>query len=232
MTCGMEIELPAFVLHALEPEEADAVQIHLGGCGTCRDEVDSLAFTASLLSLLTTQDIERIEEAERADNHTAAGGDAPSSSRGPRIARRAHSHRPPRRRRRTLLAVTAAVLAASSTFGAVRVLQHGDRSSSPAVIQAVAPNTHVSAAVTLSSRGGGSEIHLTLAGAYPTGWCSLVAHARDGRSDTAATWVADAHGAADVTGATAIPTTELSELDVVTDTGRLLVRIPMPHHST
>ena len=232
MTCSMDIELGAFVLHALEPAEADAVLMHLGDCRACRDEVGSLAFTASLLALLTTQDIERIEELGHADNLTIEGGAAPSSSTAPEIDLRTHSRRSQRRPRRILLAVAAAVLVASSGLGAARVLQQDDRSPSPAVIQAVDPNTHVTAAVSMASRDGGTELHLTLAGAYPTGWCSLVAHARDGRRDIAATWVADAHGAADVAGATPIPTGELSELDVVTDTGRLLVRIPVPHHGT
>lgn len=232
MTCSMEIELGAFVLHALEPAEADAVQMHLGGCETCRDEVGSLAFTASLLALLTTEDIERIEEADGAGHPIGAAGDARSSSRGPEIAPQTHSRRPPRRPRRILLAVAAAVLAATSVVGAERVLPHRDQLPSAAVFQAVDPHTHVSAAVTLSGRAGGTEVHLTLTGAYPTGWCSLVVHARDGRRDTAATWVADSHGAADVTGATPIPSSELTRLDVVTDTGHLLVRIPLPRPST
>jgi len=68
---------------------------------------------------------------------------------------------------------------------------------------------------------------ITLAGVYPGGRCSLVAHSRDGQSDTAASW-ADTHGTAAIDGATAIPASQLSELDVVTDRGELLVRITLP----
>jgi hypothetical protein len=57
----------------------------------------------------------------------------------------------------------------------------------------------------------------------------LVAHADDGRSDTAATWVASPQGTASVPGATAIPADDLTELDVVTPNGHQLVRIVMPH---
>ena len=59
-----------------------------------------------------------------------------------------------------------------------------------------------------------------------------VAHSRDGRIDTAATWRADSKGTAEVAGTTAIPTSRLSELDVVTDSGRVLVRIPVARQVT
>jgi|1185.fasta_scaffold43636_2 hypothetical protein len=239
MTCTMERELGAYVLHALEPEEAEAVQMHLGDCPRCRDEVGSLSFATSLLALLTLHDVEQIERADSADSRIGAGGDdassSPASSPAPAIARRAEGRGARRRSpRRALIAVgvAAVILVASSALGAARVLHPGDGAATPTVIRAVDARTNVSAAVSLSSHSGGTDLRLTLAGAYPTGWCSLVAHSRDGRADTAATWVADARGAADVTGATPIPTAELTELDVVSETGQLLVRIPMPSDAT
>ena len=71
----------------------------------------------------------------------------------------------------------------------------------------------------------------TLSGAPKHGWCSLVARAADGRSEIAATWPADGFGRVDVSGSTAIPAAQLSELSVVTDTGRRLVSIPVPHQN-
>jgi hypothetical protein len=90
----------------------------------------------------------------------------------------------------------------------------------------------VTAAVRLARQESGTRVHLRLSGAYPQDWCTLVAHSRDGRTDTAATWRADAVGAADVDGMTAISTSQLSELDVVTDSGRVLVRIPVDHQDS
>jgi hypothetical protein len=83
----------------------------------------------------------------------------------------------------------------------------------------------------MTGRSWGTQLHLALDGVYPSGWCSLVAHSRDGQSDTAATWVADRQGAASVYGVTAIPVSQLTELDVLTASGALLVRISLPHHS-
>lgn len=205
MTCRMDNELGAYVLHALEPEETHAVQLHLTDCQECHDEVRSLASTASMLALLTLPDIEELYELDAVDPEPA----------------RPHRHR-------AALAVAAAVLAIFASAGAVRMLPADHGSPNPAVVRAVDPSTHVRAAVTTTSRSWGTQLHLRLAGAYPSGFCSLVAHSGDGRTDTVATWTADVHGAADVAGATAIPTTQLRELDVVTDSGQLLVRIPLP----
>jgi hypothetical protein len=112
--------------------------------------------------------------------------------------------------------------------GVLRVLSDQSERSNSGVVQVVDPATHVRAALAMTDRSWGTQLHLTLAGAYPTGRCSLVAHSRDGQSDTAASWVADTDGAANIVGATAIPANQLSELDVVTDTGELLVRITLP----
>jgi anti-sigma factor RsiW len=233
MTCRMDNELSAYVLNALQPAEADAMRQHLTGCPACREEAVSLASTASLLARLTLQDVERLYDLEHVDDGGTADGtgrpwpSAPArSDAAPRDIMR--SVRP--RRRRAALAVAAAVLAASASVGAVRVLSGQPGQSNSGVVQVVDPATHVRAALALTDRSWGTQLHLTLAGAYPSGWCSLVAHASDGRSDTAASWVADTDGAANIVGATAIPTSQLSELDVVTDTGELLVRITLPPH--
>ena len=97
---------------------------------------------------------------------------------------------------------------------------------------AVGPAPRVRAEVSMVARDGGTGLHLTLAGAPKHGWCSLVARAADGSSEIAATWPADGIGRVDVSGSTAIPAAQLSELSVVTDTGRRLVSIPVPHLSS
>ncbi|HEY2878483.1 MAG TPA: zf-HC2 domain-containing protein [Nocardioides sp.] len=208
MTCSMEIELGAYVLHALEPDETDAVQEHLGDCDTCRDEVRSLAFTASLLALLTPQDLDEFDEIRR----------TPVSTRR-------------RTRPRVAMVVVAAVLGIGVVFGGARMLNH-QQPPAATVVQAVDPATHVKASVAMAPGDSGTRLQLSLAGAYPRGWCALVARSRDGTSDTAATWVADADGTASVSGMTAIHASRLSELDVVTDTGRVLVRIPVHDKAT
>jgi hypothetical protein len=213
-TCQMSVELGAYVLHALEHEEDEEVRRHVAGCDLCQDEVRELSFTASLLSLLTLADLEQLD--------TDQGG-RPAST----VARR-------RRRptRRVVLGVAAGLLAAVSVPAAWQA-EHRAATAPPTttLMRATDSATHVSAAVRLTRQKDGTRVHLSLTGAYPQGWCALVARSRDGASDTAATWRADPDGSADVAGTTAIPTTRLSELDVVSDTGRVLVRIPVHQES-
>lgn len=218
-TCQMSIELGAYVLHALEDHEDEQVRRHVADCDLCQDEVRDLSFTASLLALLRPEDLDQLDVEEGPITIVASSSDEGFASSGIR----------PRRPRRRMMLAVAAVLAAILAIPAGRLLDHPASAPSATVVRATDPDTQVKAAVTLARADSGTRLHLSLSGAYPQGWCSLVAHSRDGVTDTAATWRADSTGAADVAGTTAIPTTRLSELDVVTDTGRVLVSIPVRH---
>jgi hypothetical protein len=209
-TCQMSDELGAFVLHALEHDEAEEVRRHVAGCDLCQDEVQELSFTVSLLSLLTLEDLEQLDVDHGPGDSPPQGGARP----GPR-------------RRALLTAAAVGVLA----LPVVRMLARPGVSTSAHEIHATDPSTRVEANVTLARQESGTRVSLDLSGAYPSGWCALVARSLDGRTDTAATWRADASGAAHVAGMTAIPSSRLSELDVVTDTGRVLVRIPVQQNS-
>jgi len=224
MTCHVEIDLGAYVLHALETEEAEAVSEHLTTCQTCRDEERSLAATAGLMALLRPEDLKHLEDLEHLeDMHGGHGGRSGTWRSG---------WRPPPSRRAASAAVGAAALVGVAlTVAVVTGVAGPDHPAAPrssqAVVQAVDPATHVRAEVAMERRDSGTKLRLTLTGAYPHGRCSLVARARTGRTDTAATWVADAHGTAWVSGMTAFTTDQLTEFDVVTGTGRVLVRIPV-----
>jgi len=131
----------------------------------------------------------------------------------------------PRGRRATALVGAAALLAAVGTQSTVaHVPDHGARTQT-STVAAVDPRTHVRATVSMARHDWGTQLNLDLEGAYPGGTCLLIAHAADGRTDTAATWVASPSGTASVPGATAIPPDQLTELDVVTPNGHQLVRI-------
>jgi anti-sigma factor RsiW len=207
MTCSIDNELGAYVLDALEPDESEAVRAHLIGCPVCRAEVRRLADTAALLALLTAQDIELLFGPK------AVTGDTTPTRPRPR---------------RGAWAAAAALLIGATTLGAARMVDGGPGRSPPGAVQVVDPATHVHAAVMVSRRSWGTQVHLALAGAYPRGSCSLVAHSRDGRSESAATWVADSKGAARVDAVTAIRADQLNEIDIMTTAGVQLVRINLP----
>jgi Putative zinc-finger len=212
MTCSMHLELGAFVLHALGDNEAEDVERHLTDCARCREEARQLAFTASFLALLTPEQVAALENEAVEDDlrpRRAAGWS----------------------RRQAATALVAAALLVSASIPVVRMFAH-DKVPTAQTVTGVDRATDARAEVTLTRADGGTRLHLNLTDATPRGWCSLVAHSRDGRSDTAATWLANYRGAAEVTGTTAIPLDKLKELDVVTDTGRVLITIPMPPPQT
>jgi hypothetical protein len=216
MTCRMNDELAAFVLHALEPAEEDGVEQHLVECDECLEEVGALALTASLLSCVRPEDAELL--------------DAPAPL-APRSGRPAPAGARTRWRGRALLAAAAAVLVGSVAVPAGHLLDPTRQPPQAVDLHGVGRATGTRAEVTLAARDGGTDLHLTLAGAPAHGWCSLVARSADGRREIAATWPTDGHGRLEVSGTTTIPADRLRELSVVTDAGRQLVRIPVPPSS-
>ena len=221
MTCHMSFHLGGYALHALDPRLEHAVEQHLMECDECLDELGELAFTASLLALLQPEDAEMLDgpdPAESASPPSALLSGRPGPGRNGRYVRR-----------RAVMAAVAAVVLGAAAVPAVHLLGAHDEPAQAVVLRAVGPAPRVRAEVSMVARDEGTGLHLTLAGAPRHGWCSLVARSADGSSEIAATWPADAVGRVDVSGSTAIPAAQLSELSVVTDTGRRLVSIPVPH---
>jgi hypothetical protein len=210
MTCHVSPELGAFVLHALEAPEERAVQQHLIGCDECLAEVGELAFTASLLALLPSEEVEALEEAERST----------------RLLRPAGTAR--RLRRRAVLAMAATTLMGAAAVPAVHLLDDRPQPPQAVVLHGAGPSSGTRADVSVLAKGSRTGLHLILTGAPKHRWCSLVARAADGRREIAATWPAADSGHVDVSGMTTIPVDLLREISVVTDSGRQLVRIPVP----
>ena len=224
MTCHMSFHLGGYALHALDPRLEHAVEQHLVECDECLEELGELAFTASLLALVQPEDAEMLDgpdPVESASPPSALPSGRPGPGRNGNYVRR-----------RAVMAAVATVVMGSAAVPAVHLLGGHDEPAQAVVLRAVGPAPRVRAEVSMVARDGGTGLHLTLAGAPKHGWCSLVARAADGSSEIAATWPADGFGRVDVSGSTAIPAAQLSELSVVTDTGRRLVRIPVPHMSS
>ena len=227
MTCQMSLDLGGYVLHALEPREEYAVEQHLAECDQCLEELGELAFAASLLALVQPEDAEMLDGPDPVEPASA-----PSDPSPPPPGRHGPGRKVNHLRRRVVMAAVAAVVIGSAAVPAVQLLDGQDQPAQAVVLRGAGPAQRARAEVSLVARDGGTGLHLTLSGAPKHGWCSLVARAADGRSEIAATWPADGFGRVDVTGSTAIPVAQLSELSVVTDTGRRLVSIPVPHLSS
>ncbi len=228
MTCDMQTWVGAYVLDALEPDETEALRTHIAGCSICQDEVVSLSWIPALLRSVDLEGIERLG----ATAHPGAETDSrPPSLLLDRLLASMHTakrtHRPRRPVALLLGAAAAVTIAGTVTVASGAFDTH--RSPTHTVLRTVDPRSHADAAVTLTGRTWGTELHLTLSWVAAGQECSLIAHSRDGRSDIAATWVASYQGTASVPGTTAIRADQLTELDVVTTDGRQLVRIVVPH---
>jgi len=90
------------------------------------------------------------------------------------------------------------------------------------------PSTRVSASAALTPETWGTAIRLTLGHLPPGVVCRLVVHARSGATETAGTWTsAYAAGSAtsSVPASTSVSPQDITALDVVADTGRVLVTL-------
>ena len=217
MSCELREYVAAYVLDALEPDEAAMVREHLTTCDGCQAELTATSWIPPLLPLVDVEAVERLDR---------PAAEEPS----PRLLERLMAEigreaRTARGRRAAATVGAVALLAAVGTASTVAGVTSHSAGPHSSTVEAVDPRTHVKAAVTVSGRTWGTEFGLTLSGAYPNGTCSLVVRSDDGRSETAATWVASSQGTAKVPGATAIPASQVRELDIVTGTGYQLVRI-------
>jgi Putative zinc-finger len=213
-TCAFRDHLGAYVLDALGDEEQDAVRAHLTLCDRCRDEAGSLAGLLAPLSRLTLDEIERAVALE-----PAPGPDAAPPSAPPR--------RTPSVRIKAAVAAASLVVVIASSLG---LLVHGLQPAGTyaATLRAADSTTGVVATLTVFRAPATTHLHLSLQGAYPRGTCDLVVRDRDGRSGIAATWTATSRGAADVDTTTPVPPSRIAHFDVLTASGRLLVRLRMP----
>lgn len=217
MNCPHEIDVATYVLDALEPPDTDRMREHLPACPDCRLKYEELRGLPALLRTLTMADVQDI----------VAPTELPQELCEALITRAAT--RPHQRTRKRLLATSAAaaILLAGVLTGEV-VHNHVPSVAESTTVSATDPHTHLHATLTLAAHTWGTQIRLRLSSLDRPQRCVLVVSARDGRQDTAATWMADYRGALDITGTTAIPPEQISHLDVITTTGRRLVSLPPP----
>lgn len=214
MRCGELTLLGAYSLGALDEDERDRVDAHVAGCDACREELDSLVAVRAHLA--------RVAESDVAQPAPAAAPDALRA----RVLGAARAQR--RRAVRRRVAAVAALAAATG----LALVARPDGEVSPPALAARAAHDGVRASVAAVARPWGTELTLRLSGVAPGERCRLVVRARDGRRVVAATWWASYRGTAEVTGAAALPLAELIGFDVVTTSGRRLVRVPIDEGGT
>jgi hypothetical protein len=214
--------LGAYVLGALDDRERDRVDEHVAACDQCREELEALIPVRSYLAHMSSEELRALE--------SQAVPPVALQTRL-RTAVRAERRRALRRRVAAVAALAAVTVLAFVAWRASEERLAGDRApiaaAQAATTAAADARTGVRATVAATPRAWGTELRVRLSGAAPGERCRLVARARDGSTEVAGTWWTTYSGSADLTGAAAIPAADLVALDVVTNAGHRLIRVPM-----
>jgi anti-sigma factor RsiW len=200
MRCAVRRSLGVYVLGALEPPERDDVARHISRCPTCRRELDRIAPLPGLLADVSRSEFERL-----------AALPVPAPAR-------------PRRATAVLCAALLLILAAAVQLGREALRDPG----APVTASGWNPATDVRMAAAIAGDNWGARLEIELSGVTPGERCRLVVRAADGRTEVVSRWRVTYAGRAAVEATTSIPAREVSELWVVTDRGRRLMRMPIP----
>jgi hypothetical protein len=222
----------AYVLGSLSDADRREFEAHLRGCPSCRQSVDELSGMPALLGQLTVDEVASLDD---------VGSDALS----PRVLTSLLT-KVSRRRRNARLAMWA-VAAAAAVVMVVGVLagvqfHTGAPASVPSRAEAsaltmtpVAP-TELTATVTVTGRGWGTQIEMNCTypsevgssapdGDEPPGKLAMVVVSRDGNHDRLATWMAVKGVRATPDGSTSTPIDQIATVQIVSaDTGNVLLQ--------
>jgi anti-sigma factor RsiW len=199
-------DLGAYVLRALEPADRRRVEEHLHECPTCAAELAEFSALPGLLDLVGPADLSPVAV-------------TPSPELFARVSAAAA---PPRRfRGRTWALVAAAVIAVGGVGAGVAVWVSGSGEQT-----VTASAGAVRATVTASGVDGGSALDVSVAGMHPGETCHLVAVDRNGSRHPGGKWAASANGDGTWRGWADVDPADLTEVLLVGDDGRQLVRVP------
>lgn len=228
MVCRQHDSLSAYLLGALDPVERAAVERHVAGCAQCQAELVQLA---PLVGLLRHTPFEELPETAAAQARHPAQP-ASQSAGAPPVGAGAFAvaGRRPRRPGRVLTTLAVALAAVGAGLGIyLGALASGPGSPPPALsVSASSPVTGISASATLTPSLSGTAVQLKLSGLPPAVICHLVVHARDGRSETAATWASGYSATVSIPASTSISPQDISRMDILDAAGRVLVEMPQP----
>ncbi len=202
--------LGAYVLGALDPTERAEVEAHLARCAACREELAELAGLPGLLGRLSAEE-------------ASATAPAPSAALLDRLLVRMRAARRRQRRRRRVLALTATavVLVAGAGIG---LATHPGTPPAAALVGRN-PASGATAAIGLRSRPWGTAMTVQLRGVPRGEHCTLLAVARDGHREIAATWTVAYAEHEPIPAATAIARRDLGALTILGTHGHPLVTV-------
>jgi anti-sigma factor RsiW len=195
-------DLGAYVLGALDDDERRRVEEHVRACPSCAAELAELEGLPALLARVRPEDVEPVRV-------------APSPGLFDRVAEAAQV-RPVHRTRRLVLAAAAA----AAVLGAGVVWSQDDGGGTW-----TASSGQLELTVSAREAREGSALDITVAG-LPAGQdCELVVVDREGDRHPAGEWSATYSGKASWSGWTTVAPSSLSEIVLLAEDGRELVRL-------
>lgn len=219
----LRLDLGAYVLGALSPEEARALEAHLVTCAACRTELASIESLPALLDAVPGARAEEIA-------HDAAR--SPEPGLVPTAAPRELLARVARRRRARTAGWAGALAAAAAGFFAAGIalgpsLGAGQGPAAQSTPSTSAPASTPAQTLTLTSADGahvdlslvhkawGTELDLTCRGMPSDGVFTVWVVGADGAAQQAASWSSGGYGAkAVLTGATSLQLASIRAIEI------------------
>ncbi|HEY5031900.1 MAG TPA: hypothetical protein VIJ54_05460 [Actinomycetes bacterium] len=215
MTCD-DVRAEAAVALLTGDALPDEVDEHLDGCPECREELAGLAPMPGLLSMLDATDLDAVEPVGSALLDRLLGAAA--------AERRSH-------RARIFAIAAAIVLVLAVPLGVWGAVQLRNHPAAPVVSAAAIDwkGTDVTSGITgevkVWKSAWGSDLAVSISGVRAGTQCTVVVVTADGRSETAATWQASYTGTAHVQGNVAAAVSAIARVDIVDNTGKVLLRM-------
>jgi anti-sigma factor RsiW len=214
------MSLGAYVLGALGPEEARALEEHLASCAACRAELEAFETLPALLDAVPP-------ERAAALAHDAGRAPEPAAAPGALLARVA------RRRRARSLAWGGALAAAAAAFFAAGIALGPVLGSAPGPTAGPGPGPSASAAPTpaatltmttddgarvdlaLVRKAWGTQLDLTCRGMPEAGAFTVWVVAADGAAQQAGSWTSSGYeGRAVLTGASSFQVASIASVEI------------------
>ena len=230
-------DVGAYSMGLLEERDRREFEDHLAGCPACAAEVAELSPMAALLRGVELTGVEPAgaEGGEPAAGREPGGGDVTELLR-----RRARQQRQRRRWQVALGAAAGIVLIGGIGVGIAAAPQNGPPPPPPLALtgqlhSATDPGTGVAGTIGLVAKAWGTQVTLDLSKVHGPAECELVAVSRTGERRVVMGWLVTAPGDGVpghpahlvIRGATSVPRSDLSRVDVDVVNGRTLVSIPV-----
>lgn len=206
----------AYVLGALEPDDARAFEAHLAGCAACTARVHALRGTAGVLAGLGPDDLAGLDELDGLDESLPG-----PESLVPELARRVAARQ---RRRRWGTAALGTIAAAAVIALAVVLGTGGGSGPAPSAagrpMTAVGPAAPVRATAALAAEQWGTRIVLdchyaagTTPPGYPTSYALRVIE-RDGSRHELGSWTLSGPGDTRFVSGVAVPAAQIRTVQI------------------